>query len=89
MIPNYVMPFIDTNVSYKEFLGSPVPEQLTERKRTELQDLMLHRIVGPGRTGGHRHGPGTHRVGEINRQATSERLPTVNLTVNWPAADPA
>ena len=27
---------------------SPVPEQLTERERTELQDLMLHRIVGPG-----------------------------------------
>lgn len=45
MIPNYAMPFIDTSASYKEFLGSPVPEQLTDHERTEL---MLHRIVGPG-----------------------------------------
>ena len=48
MIPNYVMPFIDTSAAYKEFLASPVPGQLTGRERRDLQELMLHMIVGPG-----------------------------------------
>ena len=48
MIPGYVMPFIDTSASYKEFLASPVPGQLTEHDRRELQELMVHKIVGPG-----------------------------------------
>ena len=48
MIPNYVMPFIDTSGTYKEYLASPVPAQLDERERREFQDLMVHKIVGPG-----------------------------------------
>ena len=48
MIPNYVMPFIDTSGAYKEYLASPVPDQLNEQERREFQELMVHKIVGPG-----------------------------------------
>ena len=48
MIPGYVMPFFDTSGAYKEFRASPVHDQLSEQERREFQELMVHKIVGPG-----------------------------------------
>jgi hypothetical protein len=38
---------MEMTASYKAFLASGVPAQLTERERREMQALMVHRIVGP------------------------------------------
>jgi hypothetical protein len=45
--PGFVIPFMEMTASYKAFLASGVPAQLTERERREMQALMVHRIVGP------------------------------------------
>lgn len=44
MIPSYVMPFFDTSGAYKEFLASPVADQLDEHERGEFQELMVHKV---------------------------------------------
>jgi hypothetical protein len=45
--PGFIIPFYDTTAPLKSWLASDVPCQMTERERRELEDLMLHRIVGP------------------------------------------
>jgi hypothetical protein len=45
--PGFIIPFMEMTASYKAFLASDVPAQLTERERREMQALMVHRIVGP------------------------------------------
>ena len=44
MIPSYVMPFFDTSGAYKEFLASPIADQLDEHERGEFQELMVHKV---------------------------------------------
>lgn len=46
-VPTYVMPFMDTSATYKAFLDSAVPAQLTARERLEVEKLLVHRIAGP------------------------------------------
>ena len=48
IVPGYIMPFMDTSATYKAFLASDAYQGVTERERKELDDLMVHRIVGPG-----------------------------------------
>ena len=45
--PGFIIPFFDTTAPFRSLLASDVPAQLTERERRDLEDLMLHRIVGP------------------------------------------
>jgi hypothetical protein len=45
--PGFIIPFYDTTAPFRSWLASDVPAQLTERERRELENLMLHRIVGP------------------------------------------
>ena len=45
--PGFIMPFMDNSGVYKAFLGSDMPGALTERERIEMENLMVHRIVGP------------------------------------------
>ena len=45
--PGFIMPFMDNSAVYKAFLASAIPAQLTERERVEMENLMVHRIVGP------------------------------------------
>lgn len=45
--PGFIMPFMDNSGVYKAYLESDVPAQLTERERIEMENLMVHRIVGP------------------------------------------
>jgi ectoine hydroxylase-related dioxygenase (phytanoyl-CoA dioxygenase family) len=45
--PGFIIPFYDTTAPFRSWLESDVPDQLTERERRELEDLMLHRITGP------------------------------------------
>ena len=47
VIPMYIMPFMDTSQPYKEFLHSPLVNELTELEQQELQSIMLSKIVGP------------------------------------------
>ena len=42
------MPFFDTSAAYKEFRASPVLDQPNEQKRGEFQELVVHKIAGPG-----------------------------------------
>jgi len=48
--PGFIMPFMDNSAVYKAFLASDIPAQLTERERIEMENLMVHRIVGPAGT---------------------------------------
>jgi len=45
--PGFIIPFYDTTAPFRSWLESDVPAQMTERERRDLEDLMLHRIVGP------------------------------------------
>ena len=47
MIPMYVMPKNDTSVDYKKFIHSSVYEELNQREKTEMQNLMVHYFIGP------------------------------------------
>ena len=45
--PGFIIPFYDTTAPFRRWLDSDVPAQMTERERRTIEDLMLHRIVGP------------------------------------------
>jgi ectoine hydroxylase-related dioxygenase (phytanoyl-CoA dioxygenase family) len=45
--PGFIIPFYDTTAPFRSWLDSDVPAQMSERERRELEELMLHRIVGP------------------------------------------
>ncbi len=45
--PGFIIPFYDTTAPFRSWLDSDVPAQLNARERRELEELMLHRIVGP------------------------------------------
>ena len=47
VVPMYIMPFMDTSHPYKEFVNSPLVNQLTEREQLELESIMVSRIDGP------------------------------------------
>ena len=46
-IPGFIVPFMDTSNMYKTFLASDAPHQLTARECKELDNLMVHKIMGP------------------------------------------
>lgn len=46
--PNYVMPFSDTTADFRNFSASPLAQELSQRERDELEEVLLHRVVGPG-----------------------------------------
>ena len=48
VVPMYIMPFIDTSRPYKDFIHSPLVEELTEREQKELEAIMVHKMVGSG-----------------------------------------
>ena len=47
VIPMFIMPFMDTSVPYKNFIHSPLAEELTELERNELEAVMVNKMVGP------------------------------------------
>mmetsp|Transcript_40503 Transcript_40503/g.126059 ORF Transcript_40503/g.126059 Transcript_40503/m.126059 type:complete len:442 (-) Transcript_40503:61-1386(-) len=53
IVPNYVMPFFDKSRAFKRFVKSPRMDELSERERRDLRDMMLTRVgaeaVGPDR----------------------------------------
>ena len=44
MVPMYIMPFYDTSVLYKDFIASPLLEQLDELERSELEEVLVSRM---------------------------------------------
>ena len=48
MLPMYVLPKNDTSQSYRQFLESPMPDQLNDRVKNEVRNLMVHQFIGPG-----------------------------------------
>ena len=47
VIPMFIMPFMDTSRPYKDFIHSPLVEELTELERAELEAVMVNKMVGP------------------------------------------
>lgn len=45
--PMYIMPFNDTSQPYKDFVNGPLAKELTQRERKDIEELMVHKIVGP------------------------------------------
>ena len=43
----FIMPFMDTSRPYKDFIHSPLAEELTELEQNELEALMINKMVGP------------------------------------------
>ena len=50
MTPMYIFPKNDTSRAYKQLLKSPVYEELNQREKREIQNLMVHQYIGPGGT---------------------------------------
>ena len=48
MTPMYIFPKNDTSRTYKQLLDSPVYNELNEREKHEIQNLMVHEFIGPG-----------------------------------------
>ena len=48
MTPMYILPKNDTSRSYKQFVGSSVFNEITQRERDEIRNLMVHHFIGPG-----------------------------------------
>ena len=48
IVPGFIMPFMDTSGTFKAFLASDAHAGVTERERTEVDKLMVHKIKGPG-----------------------------------------
>ena len=48
VVPMYIMPFMDTSRPYKDFIHSPLVEELTELEQRELEAIMVNKMVGPG-----------------------------------------
>ena len=55
--PAYIIPYSDTSADYQAVTRSSVFGQLDDREKRELQDLMIHRFLGPA---GPRSVIGTH-----------------------------
>ncbi len=47
IVPGFIMPFMDVSATFKAYIESMVPAQLSARERRDLEKLMLHRISGP------------------------------------------
>ena len=47
VIPMFIMPFMDTSRPYKDFIHSPLAEELTELELRELESVMVNKMVGP------------------------------------------
>ncbi len=47
VIPMYIMPFMDTSRPYKDFIHSPLAEELTALEHKELEAIMVNKMVGP------------------------------------------
>jgi ectoine hydroxylase-related dioxygenase (phytanoyl-CoA dioxygenase family) len=47
VIPMFIMPFMDTSRPYKNFIHSPLVDELTELERQELEAVMVNKMVGP------------------------------------------
>ena len=47
VIPMFIMPFMDTSVPYKNFIHSPLAEELTALEQKELEAVMVNKMVGP------------------------------------------
>lgn len=47
VIPMYIMPFMDTSRPYKDFINSPLAEELTALEHKELESIMVNKMVGP------------------------------------------
>ncbi len=47
VIPMFIMPFMDTSRPYKDFIHSPLVEELTELEQKELEAVMVNKMVGP------------------------------------------
>ena len=48
MTPMYIFPKNDTSHAYKKLLDSPVYNELNNREKQEIQNLMVHQFIGPG-----------------------------------------
>ena len=48
MTPMYIFPKNDTSRAYKQLLESPVYNELNDREKQEIQNLMVHQFIGPG-----------------------------------------
>ena len=48
MTPMYIFPKNDTSHAFKQLLDSPIYEELNEREKHEIQQLMVHSFIGPG-----------------------------------------
>ena len=48
MTPMYIFPKNDTSRTYMRLLESPVYDELNEREKEEIQNLMVHQFIGPG-----------------------------------------
>lgn len=46
--PMYVFPKNDTSHTYKQLLDSSVYNELNDREKQEIQNLMVHQFIGPG-----------------------------------------
>lgn len=48
MTPMYIFPKNDTSRAYTQLLESPVYNELNDREKQEIQNLMVHQFIGPG-----------------------------------------
>ena len=48
MTPMYIFPKNDTSRTFKKLLDSPVYDNLNDREKHEIQNLMVHQFIGPG-----------------------------------------
>ena len=48
MTPMYIFPKNDTSRAYKRLLDSPIYNELNDREKKEIQNLMVHQFIGPG-----------------------------------------
>ena len=47
VVPMYIMPFMDTSGAYKDFIRSPLVNELTERELKDFESIMINKIDGP------------------------------------------
>lgn len=48
MIPMYILQKNDTSQTYKSFLESDIYDELNDRVKSEIKNLMVHQFIGPG-----------------------------------------